>query len=458
MYLLFDLDGVLIDLRELHRDAYISAWNTLNPEAKIDSIFHSKFLEARSTKDKIPICEHELNISVSIDSISSLKQTLTEQMMKDFSGLTSVTDTIRWLKSQGHKLACCSNSIRNTIYIALNKLNIFDQFDIILSNEDVTQRKPHPEIYLKAAAHFGVSPATCLVFEDSIVGKTAAEAAGCTVIPITNASDLTIEFVSLCINHASRIPPTVNEAEFCINLVIPMAGLGSRFKKEGYTTPKPFLPIYGKCMYKWVIENMLPKNPMLRSKVRTHIVIHQDHLSLFDSTNTEDIQIHIVPALTEGPACTVLSVKDIINTNNPLVIANSDQHLEWDSDALYYSLLHPNIDGIISTFIQPNPQDIKWSYAKIDHVNNKVIEVAEKKYISSNASTGIYGWSRGSDFVRYAESMIRQNIRVNNEFYVCPVYNEAIHDGKSIHILECDKMWGLGVPDDYEYFLEKWNK
>jgi HAD superfamily hydrolase (TIGR01509 family) len=360
MHIFFDLDGVLIDLKELHRDAYISAWNTLNPAATIDAIFHSKFLEARPTKDKIPICNRELQTSAHADDISALKQTITGKLLTDFTGLKTVTDTIKWLKAQGHVLACCSNSIRNTIHIALTKLDIEDQFDLILSNEDVAQSKPNPEIYLKAAAHFGVDPTTCLVFEDSVIGKRAASEAGCSFIPVTNASDLTRDFVSLCIAGLSRIPTYVHNADFCINLVIPMAGLGSRFEKEGYKTPKPFLPIHGKCMYKWVVENMLPQNPLLRSKVRTHIIIRQEHLALFEASNPDGIQLHIVPALTEGPACTVLSVKDIINTGNPLVIANSDQHLEWDSDALYYSLLHPSVDGIISTFAQPDPFDIKW--------------------------------------------------------------------------------------------------
>jgi len=453
MHIFFDLDGVLIDLKELHRDAYISAWNELNPTNTIDCAFHSKFLEARSTNDKIPICNKHLNTSATIHDVSTLKQTITKDLLKDFYGLNSVAETIRWLKGQGHVLACCSNSIRNTIHVVLGKLNILDQFSLILSNEDVTQTKPNPEIYLKAASHFGVDPSTCIVFEDSVIGKRAATDAGCHVIPVTNANDITVDFVRLCVNTLSRIPDYVSHKDFHINLVIPMAGLGSRFEKEGYKTPKPFLPIHGKCMYKWVVENMLPKNPLLLSKVKIHIIIRQEHQPLFEENDLGDIQLHIVPALTEGPACTVLSIKDIINTGNPLVIANSDQHMEWDSDALYYSLIHPNIDGIISTFIQSDPQDIKWSYAKID-TDRKVIEVAEKKYISSNASTGIYGWTRGADFVKYAESMIERNIRVNNEFYVCPVYNEAICNGKCIRIIHCDKMWGLGIPQDYEYFLK----
>jgi dTDP-glucose pyrophosphorylase len=409
-------------------------------------------LEARPTKDKIGICNQILKTAVPMQEVSGLKQSLTEKLIGDFKGLATVTKTIKWLKLQGHTLACCSNSIRNTIRLALIKLDILDCFDLILSNEDVTKSKPHPEMYQKAAQHFGVAPQDCLVFEDSVVGKKAATDAGCVVIPITNSSDITIEFVKGCIATTTRIPLSPPTA---INLVIPMGGLGSRFEKEGYTTPKPFLPIFGKEMYKWVIENMLPSNPLLRSLVQVHIIIREEHRALFQSTALEGIHLHTIPALTEGPACTVLAIRDIINTSAPLIIANSDQHLEWDSDALYYSLLHPSIDGIISTFSQLDPTDIKWSYAKTD-ANQNVIQVAEKCYISSNASTGIYGWSRGSDFVTFAESMIQQNIRVNNEFYVCPVYNEAVQAKKSIRVLECFKMWGLGIPKDYEIFLANW--
>jgi len=450
MHLFFDLDGVLIDLKELHRDAYITAWNHISPQTPIDVAFHATHLEARPTKDKVVLCNQILQTSVPVGEVSALKQRLTEQLIGDFKGLVTVTETICWLKSQGHRLACCSNSIRKTIDIALTKLEILDLFDLILSNEDVAQSKPAPDIYLKAARHFGVPPQECLVFEDSIVGRRAATEAGCRIIPITSASDLTVEFLKICIGSGSRI---ASGAPSAIHLVIPMGGLGSRFEKEGYTTPKPFLPIFGKEMYKWVIENMMPQTPMLRDRVQVHIIIREEHRALFE--NTQGVHLHTIPALTEGPACTVLAIKDIINTSDPLVIANSDQHLEWDSDAFYYSLFHPAIDGIISTFSQLDPTDIKWSYAKTD-ANQNVIEVAEKRYISSNASTGIYGFSKGSDFVAFAESMIRQNIRVNNEFYVCPVYNEAIRAKKSIKVLDCFKMWGLGVPKDYEIFLANW--
>jgi HAD superfamily hydrolase (TIGR01509 family) len=457
MYIFFDLDGVLVDLKELHRDAYISAWNSVTPEHPIDITFHNKYLEARPTKDKVLICNTVLNTSASILDVNSLKQQITQELLASFEPISEITDTIHWLKSQGHTIACCSNSILKTMRIVLTKLNIYDSFDLILSNEQVTNSKPHPEIYLKASAFFGVEPTKCLVFEDSEVGKQSAISAGCNVIPVIDSQDITIDFVNMCITNLSRIPLSVSHPDFHINLVIPMGGLGSRFADKGYSIPKPFLPIHGKSMYKWVIDNMLPTNPILRDKLIIHIIIREEHASLFTQSDVEGFQLHRLPRLTEGPACTVLSIKEIINTPMPLIIANSDQHLEWNIDEFYYSLLHPNVDGIISTFNQPDPTDVKWSYAKINE-SKQVIQVAEKRYISNNASTGIYGWARGCDFVEFAETMIEKNIRVNNEFYVCPVYNEAICSGKRIRIIECLKMWGLGVPADYEYFLAHWER
>jgi hypothetical protein len=85
-------------------------------------------------------------------------------------------------------------------------------------------------------------------------------------------------------------------------------------------------------------------------------------------------------------------------------------------------------------------------------------EVAEKNPISNKASVGIYYWKKGSDYVKYAEQMISKNIRVNNEFYICPVYNEAIEDKKLFKIHHIDSMWGLGTPEDLNYYLNNYKK
>jgi dTDP-glucose pyrophosphorylase len=159
-----------------------------------------------------------------------------------------------------------------------------------------------------------------------------------------------------------------------------------------------------------------------------------------------------VDSITEGAACSTLLAKQFIDNENSLIIANSDQYIDWNSNECMYAFSADNIDGGILTFDASHP---KWSYAKLGP-NGFVTEVAEKKVISNMATVGVYYWKKGSDYVRYAEDMISKNIRVNNEFYVCPVFNQAIEDGKKIKIKQVEKMWGIGTPEDLKYFLENY--
>ena len=161
---------------------------------------------------------------------------------------------------------------------------------------------------------------------------------------------------------------------------------------------------------------------------------------------------NIIPieGVTEGAACTVLLAKKFIDNDNPLLLANSDQFIDWNSHDFFYTTENSATDGTILTFKSTHP---KWSFAKLDH-HGFVTEVAEKKPISDMATVGIYYWNKGSNFVKYAEQMINKNIRVNNEFYVCPVYNEAILDNKKIRVHNISQMYGLGTPEDLNVFLK----
>jgi dTDP-glucose pyrophosphorylase len=145
-----------------------------------------------------------------------------------------------------------------------------------------------------------------------------------------------------------------------------------------------------------------------------------------------------------------LLAKDYIDNDNPLFFANSDQFVEWDSNEFMYKMQETNADGGIVSFTATHP---KWSFAKIDE-NGLVTEVAEKNPISDIATVGYYFWKYGSDFIKYAEQMIEKNIRVNNEYYVCPVFNQAIEDNKQIRTFNTLGMWGLGTPEDLNYYLE----
>lgn len=237
-----------------------------------------------------------------------------------------------------------------------------------------------------------------------------------------------------------------------MNVLVPMAGAGSRFAKVGYSFPKPLIEVKGKPMIQVVVE-------ALNVEAKYTYVVQKEHYEKYNlqyllNLLTPNCNIVQVDGMTEGAACTTLLAKEFIDSDDSLIITNSDQMILWDSNETLYAFNNDNVDGGIVTFPATHP---KWSFAKLGE-DGYVSEVAEKKPISEHATAGIYYWKHGSDYVKYTEQMIEKNIRVNNEFYVCPVYNEAIGDGKKICIKEIKKsdMWGLGTPEDLNYFLENY--
>ena len=235
-----------------------------------------------------------------------------------------------------------------------------------------------------------------------------------------------------------------------LNIVIPMAGRGSRFTEAGYADPKPLIDIYGHHMIEYVIKNLTP----LQEHQFTFIC-QKEHIKRYNIDKTlrkmaPGCNIVTIDHITEGAACTVLLAEEHINNQNPLMIANSDQYVDIDINQ-YLNSIHTD-DGLIMTMPASDP---KWSYIKYDQ-NGTVTMVREKEVISDQATVGIYNYKAGEDFVRYAKEMIRQNMRVNNEFYVAPVYNLMIEDGYKIGYYDIkDKMYGLGVPEDLNYFMEQ---
>ena len=237
-----------------------------------------------------------------------------------------------------------------------------------------------------------------------------------------------------------------------LNVLIPMAGAGSRFEQAGYTFPKPLIDVKGRPMIQVVTEN-------LNIKANFIYVVQKEHRAKYNLDALLDLitpgcRIVETDGLTQGAACTALLAKEHINNDAPLFFANSDQFVEWDSNEFLYKMNETDADGGIVTFKATHP---KWSFVKINE-QGLVTEVAEKKPISDIATVGFYYWKHGSDFVKYAKQMIDKNIRVNDEFYVCPVFNEAIEHGANIRTFNVNKMWGLGTPEDLKHFLENYGK
>lgn len=233
-----------------------------------------------------------------------------------------------------------------------------------------------------------------------------------------------------------------------LNIVIPCSGAGSRFEKAGYAFPKPLIDVNGKPMIQVVVDNLNIDAHYIYIVQKSHC--EKYNLHHFLNLMTPNSTIIPIEGITEGAAISVLKAEEYINNENPLLIVNSDQYLEWNSKKFMETMEYDDdIDAGISTFIDTHP---KWSFVKLNE-QGFVSEVAEKKPISNIATTGIYYWKHGCDFVKYAHQMINKGVRVNNEYYICPVFNEAILDNKKIKIDFCEKMWGLGTPEDLQTFL-----
>ena len=235
-----------------------------------------------------------------------------------------------------------------------------------------------------------------------------------------------------------------------MKVLIPMAGEGSRFKKEGYTFPKPLIDVNGKPMIQVVVENLDFDCEYIFLIRKQHISQYPGLLDSLSRITNDKFKYVEVDGLTEGAACTALLAEDLINNDEDLLIANSDQYIDYESLNFHMLKNLTNVDGIVFSFNAVHP---KWSFVKTNS-RGYVTEVAEKKPISNIATCGIYWYRRGSDFVSCAKQMIENDVRVNNEFYIAPVYNELINSGKTLIPFYVNKMWGIGTPEDLRYFLK----
>jgi HAD superfamily hydrolase (TIGR01509 family) len=425
---LYEIDPKFIITKNEHLSTYdgLKTSQKLNMLSKIKGLPESKHSEVWKRKQELTL--HE---------ISKIKEN--EKLIQLF----------KELKNNNYLIACCSNSIRRSVLIMLSKVGLIEYFDLILSNEDVKNSKPHPEIYWKAISMMGVLPDETLIIEDSPPGLLAADRSGASVLRVNSPNDLDINKIFSKLNAIKGITIPKWQGDK-MNILIPMAGAGTRFQQAGYTFPKPLIDVNGKPMIQVVVDN-------INIDANYIFVVQKEHREKYNldallKLITPKCTIVEVDGITEGAACTTLLAKEFINNDEPLLMANSDQFAEWDSNEFMYKMNEQNVDGGIVTFKATHP---KWSFAKVDEYGY-VTEVAEKNPISTDATVGIYYWTKGSDYVKYAEEMIANNIRTNNEFYVCPVFNQAINDGKKIKSFNIEKMWGLGTPEDLKHYIQNY--
>ena len=448
--IIFDLDGVIIDSKKIHFDSLNQALNSINKKYKISKDEHLTTYDGLPTKEKLVILNKKKKLPEKFNlKIWKLKQEISTNHFKKIKPNLKLKKNIMILKKNNFKVAIASNAIKETVYLILKKLKIYDLFDSIMTTDDVTLPKPHPEIYWNIMTKIKTTPTNTTIIEDSPVGRMGAKNSGCKLVEVIDSCDLDDNFFKKLLrkekNYNKNFLSEWTDKD--LNILVPMAGSGSRFKQAGYTFPKPLIEVNGKPMIQNVIEN-------LNINATWIFIVQKEHYDKYNIKNMLNLikpncKVVITDSLTEGAACTTLLAKKFIDSSKPLLIANSDQIIDWDASQVMYQLKSSKVDGGILTFRSSHP---KWSYARIDK-KNFVDLVAEKNPISNNATCGIYFWKKGSDYVKYAEKMIKKNVRVNGEFYVCPVYNQAIEDDKKIVITPVNKMYGIGTPEDLNNYL-----
>tara|TARA_Y100000996_G_C22530865_1_gene646396 strand:- start:198 stop:1577 length:1380 start_codon:yes stop_codon:yes gene_type:complete len=451
---IFDLDGVLFDSKKYHFEALNLALNEVDEKYVISYEEHLKEFDGLPTNKKLELLTQKKGLNKKkYETIWKQKQKYTMELLNGIKKNEKIYNLLTLLKKNKIKIACASNSISETVNKVLIKLEIIELFDIIVSNEDVLNPKPHPEMYWKCMTELSILPNKTMIIEDSPVGRLGASLSGAKTYFVESSADISenLYYDALESNNMENDNKLNEYRNKKLNILIPMAGLGSRFTDKGYVFPKPLIEIKGKPMIQVVVEN-------LNIDANYIFIVQKEHIENYNIDKMlklirPEAQIVVLDSITEGAASTTLMAKEYIDNENPLLIANSDQFINWNPREVMYKFISTDVDGGILTFKATHP---KWSYAKIDN-SGFVTEVAEKNPISDNATVGVYYWKKGKDYVGFAEEMIEKDIRVNNEFYVCPVYNQAIEKNKKIKISEVEKMWGIGTPEDLESFLSEYD-
>ena len=229
-----------------------------------------------------------------------------------------------------------------------------------------------------------------------------------------------------------------------MNVVIPMAGYGSRMKEAGYENSKPMIDVIDRKMIEVVVDNLALED------VFYHFIVRQEDSDIYDLTEflptiipeSCEAKVHCIDGVSEGAACSVLTIEHLIDNETPLVVVNSDQEIIWGDNPWEIE----DEDGVIFTF---KASGNKYSYAKSE--DGLVTEVAEKVQISDDATAGAYYWRKGSFFVEAAKEMINKDITTNGEFYVAPVYNEMLD--KKVVIRPVNDVYHLGTPEELQAYV-----
>ena len=452
----FDFDGVVADTEKAHFSAFNVALQRNNLEP-ITWTEHLTIYRGMSSREKL---KELLGRRFSTTGIYH-KEDLAENVLAskkriEESILTEIIvpdpekiEMMKELKSKGYTIGICSNS-RRELLMKLTALAGFGQYINAIYGTDYedVKAKPDPDMYLRIMKDLKVKPSETLIVEDSNVGMMAAVNSGARYCMVDSYSEVNLYTVLNKITETEKV-----------NVIIPAAGQGKRFAEVGFVYPKPLIRVKSVSMIEMVMEMFHFADPILLFQT-SHIKKYE--LDRYIKDINPRATVIGVDGITQGAVCTILKAEGNIDNDTELLICNSDNYTTVDINMFLFAMREAKADGGMLTF---GAHDPKWSFAAyegtIDPSLNtnilRVTEVAEKKPISDQATAGVYYFRRGSDFVKYAKQMIDKNIRVNNEFYTVPVYNELIQAGGNVYLYTMDQeeFFEMGTPEGLETTLER---
>ena len=241
-----------------------------------------------------------------------------------------------------------------------------------------------------------------------------------------------------------------------MQVVISMAGLGSRFSERGFVTPKHLIKIETKTLIELAIESLDIEGEYIFIVRKTENLDERENLKLLLRKIKPQCEIIEIDYVTEGPASSCYLAKDMLDLNDELVISNCDQILEWDSNKFLSQTRNNGLDCSVLTYTSDNPKN---SFIKCDE-NNLAVEIKEKEAISDFALVGVHYFKKAEFFINSYEEIFKNNIRTKNEFYLSNVCNNLIKTNKVGHVLleENEKYHSTGTPDCYFKYLRYINK
>ena len=240
-----------------------------------------------------------------------------------------------------------------------------------------------------------------------------------------------------------------------LHIIMPMAGEGSRFIKEGWTTPKPIIELQGKKLFQRAIGSIAIEGvPMKYS-----FIVRQEHIDKYSIDKQikniiPEANIFSVLKTTRGAVETCLIAREKIDKDDAVVIMDCD--LEFRSKAYtegVKKILNKRVEevngGMLISFNADNP---RYSYAEVDK-DMMVKRTAEKEVISNHALCGAYFFSKAESFLYAADSLMNESNFSKPEYYVSLLYNYLIKEGETVRLTKIEEYYSYGTPEELKRFL-----